>query len=269
MKEKKIIPFKRALTYIGISCVATIILFFSLLKIWTNHKIERWQNPHYIVDRLIQTGPDKGALPTAYLCEMMGLSKDKPLHLDLIDLKSLEAKLYASPVIERVEMKKIYPSSLYLDYTVRRPIAMVIDFENTATDDSGHLFPLFPYFTPKRLTQIYFGDLSPSSYSVENHPKFSLVKSLFHLIQYAKAFQHSFIERIDVSLAYHPSLGRREIVIILRNNHQRHLLRLPSKGYSKQLGNYINLSHKLNSSLHTDWVIDLRLPSLAYLEPIS
>jgi hypothetical protein len=182
MKEKKIIPFKRALTYIGISSLGTITLFFILLKLWTNYKIERWQNPQYIVDRLIQTGPDKGALPTAYLCEMMGLSKDKPLHLDLIDLKLLEDKLYASPVIERVEMKKIYPSSLYLDYSVRRPLAMVIDFENTATDDGGHLFPLSPYFTPKRLTQIYFGDLNLASYSIENHPKFALVKSLSALI---------------------------------------------------------------------------------------
>ncbi len=230
--------------------------------------MDRLRNPQLFVDRLIQTGPDKGALPTTYLCEMMQLSKDRACHLDLIDTKLLEKKLYQSPVIEKVEIKKIYPSSLYVDYSVRRPLALVLDFENVATDDGGHLFPLSPYFTPKRLTQIYFGDLSTSSFCLENHPKFGLVKNVLHLIQYTKSFQHHFVERIDISHSFHPSKGRREIVLILRKGSQRHLLRLPTKGYSKQLGNYINLSQKMMKESESTWVIDLRLPSVAYIEAL-
>lgn len=266
MKHEKYLSLTTSLSIIIGTAFLTAVLFQSLFYTWKKSKIHRLEQKQFIVDRIIQTGPDRRALPTTYLEELMEISKNNPIHLDLVDCRELENKLYFSPVIASAKVKKIYPSAIYVDYTVRRPFSFVSDFENMVVDEEGYLFPLKPFFTPKRLTEIYLGETNFSPTFIGKHPKFLLAKKILSLMHLSTGFSPFFIERIDVSRAFDLSLGRKEIVIILRLKNQRHLLRLNPKSYAQELGNYINLFPSLIKDEPQQTVVDLRLSNIAYIE---
>ncbi|MBI5273633.1 MAG: FtsQ-type POTRA domain-containing protein [Chlamydiales bacterium] len=266
MVEKKIIPLPIALVWIIASTLFTSFCFSTSVKYWKQSKINRFQHAIYQADRVIQTGPDKKALSTVYLCELMQLSKNNPIHLDLIDTNLLKEELLQSPVIQTAEVKKIYPSTIYVEYIVRRPYAFVSDYQNVAVDEGGFLFPLKPFFTPKRLTEFYFGKPHLSQKYIGNEPQFHLAKEILALIQGVKELTPAFIERIDVSHATHPSYGRREIVVVLRICNHHHIIRLNAKEYSKALGNYIQLLPSLLKEEPHEVIIDLRISNIAYID---
>ena len=71
------------------------------------------------------------------------------------------------------------------------------------------------------------------------------------------------VKRLDVSKAFEPSLGRREVVLILEEQGFTKALRLTPKNFAQELGNYLELRPKLPAIAQ---VIDLRIPQLAFIE---
>lgn len=258
-----------ALTWIIATAFFNSALFFLSYKFWKQKKIARLTNKKFIIEKVIQTGPDKKALSTLYLTQLMNLSKDRPFHIDLINTRHLKECLQQSPLIKNAQVKKVYPNTLYVDYNIRRPIAFILDFKNRAVDEEGFIIPIKPFFSAKRLTGFYLGDsFLPTKYIGENQ-KFLLAKKIFSLLLFSDALRSVFIERIDVSKAFHPSLGRREIVVTMRYRASKHLLRLSSKNYPKELGNYINLIPKIAKETPCQIVIDMRLSNVAYIQEVS
>jgi len=276
---------------IFVACMG-LFSFVFIHKYYETRKVD----PKYSILSLVQTGPKKEALATRYFCELLELSFDKPTNLYSLDLKWAKEKLLTSPVIEKVELKKIFPNTLFIDYTTRTPIAWLYDFENVLIDKKGHLFPAHPFFSTKNLPQIYLG-LNLEMENMNEEPLNSMeIKLAFSLLNCLKQLKENYnfqIKRIDVSQALAPSYGKRQIVLMLEHekliDHPKqklfcifpHILRLGVNDFSKQLGNYSVLLNKmmkdyekqlfskryLKSPLKfSQRIIDLRMEKVAFID---
>lgn len=263
---------------------------------------DRKTSDHYQILAIVQTGPEKEALKTAYLAELLGLSSDAPRSLFSMDTKSAEKALLASPLIQRAAVKRIPPSSLYIDYEVRKPIASLSDYKNTAIDAEGYLFPAAPFYPPREMPEIYLG-LPPFGspedsmgrkgglWRVPIRNRFlSLALDLLRTFEGSPWKEGLRIKRIDVSNAFAPTLGRREIVLFteeeisLRKADQvlafvfPKILRIAPKDYAQQLNNFFALRRSMAEDYRRQLadahsggrfaprIVDLRIQQLAFIE---
>lgn len=281
MKEWSI---KKSLFLLIASTLATLLFTLTGYFFYRHHTDKRLQNPNCQILSIIQTGPEKEALSTAYLAELLSLSLDQPAQLYAFDLKKAHQRLLSSPLIESASLKRVPPSALYIDYTVRRPIALLADYKNTAIDATGHLFPFHPFFAPRNLPELYLG-LPPFTDWHIDTPSFTLALELLHFFEEAPWKEGIRLKRIDVSNAYLPSLGQREIVLFTDEELLHHsalytfpkILRLAPKDFSSQLTNFLSLRRTIlqdyqqqlpltGGGTFAPRIVDLRLPQLAFIE---
>lgn len=261
----------------GSICFITCPIFM-LTRSHIKEKNKKLRSPAHFINSIIQTGPQKDALKTVYLAELLHLSFDRPLSIHNFDSEKAKSLLLRSPVIKEARVSLVPPQTIYIDYTVRQPIAILYDLENRGIDEEGHIFPLSPFFPPKKLPEIYFNELPPPGKS------YDLARSIIKLLSKAPFT----IKRIDVSCAFANTYGKREIVLLLEDEILRkragkdeiftfpRLLRLNTKNYESQLGNYFNLRAELlaqesrelpeSPMVFPPKVIDLRLSNLAFVE---
>lgn len=273
---------------IGSTCL-TLTVSVGGYWLWTKHRNERLKSEKYRITGIIQTGPEKEALKTAYLAELLGLSSDRPTHLYALNMKKAEAKLLASPLIANAKIKRLPPSTLYIDYEVRKPVAWIADFKNMAIDREGYLFPVAPFFSPKHLPEIYLGLPAFTDWRVKG-PSFELALEMIQFLETTPWKEGLRIKRIDVSNAFAPSLGQREIVLFteeeisLRQEADEivctfpKILRIAPKDYNQQLGNFFALRRTMMEDYRRQIaslkvggrfaprIVDLRIPQLAFVE---
>lgn len=273
---------------IGSTCLTLAVSTIGY-SLWKKHRNERLRSESYRITAIIQTGPEKEALKTAYLAELLGLSVDKPTQLYALNLKKAQSQLLASPLIASAKVKRLPPSTLYIDYEVRKPIAWLADYKNIAIDRDGYLFPVDPFFSPKRLPEIYLGVAADTGWQIES-PYFDLALEILQFLETAPWKEGLRIERIDVSNAFAPSLGQREVVLFTEEDLSVRrdggeivcvfpkILRLAPKEYTQQLSNFFALRRTMMedyrrqiASLQAGGrfaprIIDLRIPQLAFVE---
>ncbi|WP_420422313.1 cell division protein FtsQ/DivIB [Simkania sp.] len=204
---------------------------------------------------IAQTGPEKEALKTAYLAELLDLSGDEASKG--IREKVAEKKLLKSPVIKEAKVKRIAPGILSIDYSLRKPYVFLADYENLALDREGHPFPFSPFYTPKNMPKLYLGQ-PPAQWREPIKNRALAYEILDYLEGEIDFFQ---VESLDVTQATHPSLGRREVVLVLSVETGKHYLRLTPLCYREEFKRYLLLE-----TPEGDKIIDLRLPKLAYIK---
>ncbi len=216
------------------------------------------RDPRNHLTAIVQTGPQKEALKTVYLAELAGLSIDRPTAYFDFDTQKAEAKLLKSPLIKQAKVTLLPPNTLAIDYTIRQPIALLYDIDNAAIDAEGRIFPLSPYLSPKNLPQVYLGlPRVPTDWHTPlRGKKIELALQLIKLVS-TLPFRAA---RIDVSKIDAPSLGTREIVMVA----DQRFLRLSTKNYPQELGNYLTLREKLQGQ--PTKIIDFRIPNLAFMK---
>ena len=286
---------------IGSTCV-TLALSLGGFKIWTDFSQARKTDEKYKITAIVQTGPEKEALKTTYLAELLGLSVDSPVSLYAVNLKKMEQKLLASPLISSAKIKRIPPGTLYVDYSVRKPIAWLSDYQNVAIDREGYLFPATPFFTPKQLPEIYLG-LPPFGASEDRlgrkgglwlapiqNKHLHLAFEILQFLEGSAWKEGLRVQRIDVSNAFAPSLGQREIVlfteeeIAVKQGESEvvcvfpKILRVAPREYAQQLTNFFSLKRSMaedykkqlasarQSGRFAPRIVDLRIPQLAFVE---
>lgn len=239
--------------------------------------VKKKQNrpPIVYIDSIVQTSLQKGALKTTYLAELMGLSIDKPQTVHTFNVTEARESLLKSHIIKEATVELFPPYTVYVDYTIRQPIALLGNYENIAFDEEGALFPFHPFFPPKKLPLIYFKEFFPVS-KKDLNLALTLLKSITDKLP---------IIRIDLSRLEAKSFGRQEIVILTEeevirdDNHYIFpiLLRLTKKNYAKELGAYLELRERLLDegcaaltpampSCHFPMkIIDLRVQNLAFI----
>jgi hypothetical protein len=286
---------------VGSTCL-TLTLSTGAYLFWTHQKQYRLKDPKYKVVAMIQTGPEKEALKTSYLAEILGLANDVPLSLYSIDLKRAREKLLSSPLIAQAKVQRIPPGTLYVDYEVRKPVAWLADYQNTAIDAEGYLFPVAPFFAPKHLPEVYLG--LPAFGAEEDslgrkggqwlaplkNRHLQLAYEILQFLEESPWKEGLRAKRIDVSNAFASSLGQREVIIFTeeelttRQNGKEivwvfpKILRLAPKEYTHQLGNFFALRKNMiedykrqlatarDSARFAPRIVDLRIPQLAFVE---
>jgi hypothetical protein len=292
MKNK--LTLSQSLLWIFFSAIAVNALAYTGIKGVLFWKKMRGIDHRVPIRAIVQTGPQKEALKTGYLAELLELSVDKPTLSSDFDVKEAEKKLADSPVISTAKVKIQEPGILYIDYTTRQPVALLIDYENVALDKEGFPFPVAPFFTPKKLPEIYLGMEEELQW---NQPiageKILLAFELLELINGPIVGDLFNVKRIDVSNAFEMSYGRREIVLFTQDEiylpYQGkeirfvipRILRLPTKKYAQELGNYLKFrEHRLEKEKAELKVpqegqllvkcptvtIDLRISQLAFID---
>lgn len=263
--KSKNLPLTHALGWIIGSVLVITGPSYTYFKYRLKQQVAMAQDPHYLIRSLIQTGPQKEVLKTEYLAELLGLSADAPPNALFFNLESAKEALLRSPLISRAEVKLIKPSTLYVDYTVRQPLAWLEDFENLAIDREGYPFPFRPFFSPKNLPGLYFGipafgtassdtDLPVAQWGRALSGKYAeLATQLLSIVTEPQVADLFNVQRIDVSNAFAESYGTREIVLLAHDSIlQTHegksvqfviprLLRLSTKNYTQELSNYLKL----------------------------
>lgn len=178
-------------------------------------------DPKYHIVALVQTGVEKEQLKTVYLAELLGLSIDHPHNLFTYDVLEAEKKLLACPLIKRAVVKKVSPGTLYVDYTIRKPLAFSGDYSNTAIDEEGVLIPFKPFFTPKKLPEIIFYKGRPKDVTLQDTlwgtslsgPEFERAFAVINYCNEKYSSRGMRLMKVDVSNAMASSYGQREIVL--------------------------------------------------------
>jgi hypothetical protein len=132
-------------------------------------------------------------------------------------------------------------------------------------DAEGVLFPFHPFFSPKRLPSLVLGLKKEDivwGKKVESRKRFLAFQVLSELESKKSLLMPV---KIDVSKADAPSLGQRQIVVVvssLRKERESTLI-LNAEHFAEGIDRYETL---LNLPLDSFQVVDLRLDQLAYLE---
>ena len=287
-------PLKTALGWIFFSTLLISGMSFLSFLYYLYLKEQRSKDDRYRIIALVQTCPKKECLKTEYLAELLNLSTDHPMNLYQFNSQEAREKLLKSPLIKEATVKKISPGTIYVDYDLRIPIAFWGNYANTAIDAEGYAFPFKPFFTPKKLPEVFVGeteedDLSPWGKKIAGKNS-RLMVSLLDLINKMCVNNGTQLLRLDVSNAYSPSHGQRQVVVMFEDQAERigngksqlliqpRILRLSSENISQQLANYFILrSHLMekekqesiesNEDIVTrqSLIIDLRIPELAFI----
>jgi hypothetical protein len=298
--NRKKIPLVQALTYLVGS---TLLITGGTYNGWNYYQHQQNTKRHdlkYKLSTIVQTGPEKQALPTDYLAELMHLSVDRPTSSVHFAVQKAKEQLLKSFVIKAADVRLFKPGELYVDYTIRKPIASLYDYENIALDEDGYLFPISPFFTPKTLPEIYLGITLDEAFWDPKRQRIPLqgqeIALAFDVLKVLSdpSIQDLFkICRIDVSRAFAESYGQREIVLLiedslfLRDKEREvafifpRLLRLSTKHYPQELANFIKLRAQLLEEeqkelkiaqvgvplvRQKETIIDFRIPELAFIE---
>jgi len=291
-------PLKKAMIVLTGSVLATCVLSFAGYSVFAGWKNRRFVSDRYKITAIIQTGPDKEALRSVYLSELLDLSVDAPKNLYSLDLKKAELALLSSPLIAKAKVKRMPPNTIYVDYEVRKPIAWLSDYRNTAIDQEGYLFPVAPFLTPKEMPEIYlglpsfgkaedpFGRAGGSWRAPVQNKHLKLAFDLLQTFEGSPWKEGLRIKRIDVSNAFCPTLGRREIVLFTEEEILLKelsfvfpkILRLAPRDSAQQLQNFFALRRTMiedyrkqlstigHSMQFAPRIIDLRVPQLAFVE---
>lgn len=292
--NSNLIPPKKALFWLMITTLLISGTGFLALLYYRHVKELYASDETYRIAAIVQATPDKEALKTAYFSELLDLSIDRPSNLYRFNSKEARRKLLASPLIKEAQVKKVRPGMIFIDYVLRKPKAFLIDYTNTAIDADWVALPFNPFFTPKRLPEVYLGIAKPDEGSLLSGgawgkplqgERVELAKSLFALLEkYATDSLH--IERIDVSCAFAPSCGQRQIVVMIEQQIMNRavllriplILRLSTDHYVQGIENYFVLHAELIKKARegikegegvvklAPTIVDLRLPSLAFLK---
>lgn len=276
MENDEKMPLSRAFLWI---LVSVLLVSGSSLMGWLYYQHIRemkFQDDQYRIQAIIQEASHSDSLKTVYLAELLNLSLDRPVNLYQFKIKEALEVLKNTFLIRDATIKKILPGTLYINYQMRKPIAYIGDYSNTAIDEEGILFPFRPFFTPKQIPVIYLGIENDNYQWGSSLKKLISWKLVLSLLKHLDELQleNFFLKQVDVSRAYSDSYGQRQMVILL--DHRRStfsfLLRLNSEIYVQNLINFRTLfqSHfeKLSDSKNhslANVTIDFRSPHLAFI----
>lgn len=247
--ERTISP-KKALLTIFLS------LFFVSGPVWLtlvyhqSLKARRLKDNTFIIKELRTFTALRDQLPDDYFAETLQLSCDKPTNIAAFNREEAETKLLKSPIIEWAKVQ-LEGSTLLIEYALRTPIFRLLDYENTLMDGKGEIFPYEPYFTKKRLPELYLG---------LNGEKRDLAFHVLSVLSRELIGMGTRLIRIDLGRAFARSLGQREIVVILEERERNKVyLRLDTETFEEGLKRYKKLNQKSS-------YIDLRLKNMAFIQ---
>ena len=289
---KKKLNFSKVLFWI-----VTSVFIFSLFNVFLYSQIKKWKRNRLVLKKydieVVSHNVQQNMLDTNYLSELLDLSWDNQTNIFAFDDKKALETLKASPLIKEVSIKKLKPNNIFVEYSLRKPIAILYDFENTAIDSEGFIFPLKPFYKDKNLPTIYLNLEKFDGFKKIENRKTALALSLINKLKSSGFSDLVKINTIDTSRIHFKSYGKREIILSLQEeirffkNQKEHiitfpvLLRLGMNNFSTQISNYLSLRKQMLNDYEKQLVkiddlpdtlnfssktIDLRISKLAFID---
>jgi hypothetical protein len=234
----------------------------------------RSYNPKYHILAILQTGPEKEALRTNFLAELLHLSVDRPVNLYQFPLNRGEEALLSFPLIKKASLKRIPPGTLYIDYEIRKPIVFLGDFTNTAMDEEGYLLPFKPFYSPKNLPELVLGLHGETSRWGEKVQSEEVQLAFDIRKVFSQVLEGMALLKIDVSRMKAPSLGERQVIVVLEKllssdsesgRSSKWTLILHPDTYRDGLMRFKAFTKARDAEKVDSWVLDLRLENLGFL----
>jgi len=273
---KKRLPFAKAILYIVLSLVIVALLATGGYRGYRHYRRYISSSPKFAIKEIAQSSGTSERLSTSYLSETMGLSSNVPTQLTTFNVYKAKERLSQSPMIKYAHVKKRRPGMLAIRYLMRTPIALLGDIYNGALDEEGVVFPLSPYYAPKKLPELYLGEEVDRFGKHIQTPKMLTAFDVLSLLKETVSVHDFEIESIDVSQISHPSLGRRAIVVVISSEFSRHYIRLHYKQYEQSIANYLEMQGELFFQERESYqdkkiekIIDLRIPGYAYVDNVN
>jgi hypothetical protein len=251
---------------------------FKAYQRWYINGVKIRSSHEFMINGIYQTGSKKEGISTNALAEMLDLSIDRPVHLLDFDEKKMEQKLMSYPIFKSVKISKRKPSSIYIDYDLRDPIAVSSDYLDAVIDDDGVIFPYRDFFTQKKLPHVYFGIAEEGDLQAKKEMFFTLLKTAKNKLEPLQ-FR---VVLIDVSKLFAESFSKRELILKVEQEESSlpftYYLRMNGHDHDMLLSNFIVLYHKELKNKQKLWlklhpeqappakIIDLRLDGMALIE---
>lgn len=268
-KGRKQIPFTLAIIWILLSTFFISGSAYFAYFYYQHIQAVKKADSKYNVVAIVQQSQSKELLQSEYLAEQLGLSIDMPTNLYSFNIRRGEQQLVRSPLIQSASINKVSPGTLFVDYSIRRPLAYLGDLTNTAIDGGGVLIPFKPFFTPKSLPTIILGASFFNSWQKGEHwghsiigEEFLLAKKIIHFFENEKCGD---LKTIDLKTKNSLKLGSREIVLTVKCKKNLYL-RLPVEHPLGSLKDfkYLYFSSSIFSHLDPE-VVDLRIRNQALI----
>ena len=250
---------------------------FRIYQKWYSNFAAIRNSKQYYISGIYQTGPQKDAVSSIKLAELMKLSVDNPIHILDFDEDLAEKNLLNYPLFKKVNVKKWKPSSVFVDYTIRDPYLIVEDYEDVVMDSDGVLFPYSQFFSTRRLPKCYLG--VNENFDLNEKKKLTL-RSFQKAQNFFEGSSYK-IESLDVSESFSDSFAKREIIFKISQELEEQIfpyyLRMSVVDIEKQLSNFLVLSkefskqQKLWLKLYPnvapkEKVVDLRIEGMALID---
>jgi hypothetical protein len=284
MNNPNILPMNRALLWIFLSALCTLVVFGGGLWSWNYFQVERASDPRYNIVAIVQSCKSSEPLKTNFLAQLMGLSIDYPTNLYQFDAAKSQLKLQNYPIIKFAQVKKIRPSMIFVEYALRKPVAYLAEYTNALIDDEGIIIPARPFYTPKKAYELVLGLPKSLEWGTKvSEKKLHLVQTLIDKISELDSNEILVVKRIDVAQAFSKKCGDREIVVFLEDSINSSasrpfmsVLRLSPNSWEEQLPNYRALRFELakqgsNNPSHKmpHYIVDMRISQLAFIAKAS
>lgn len=216
----------------------------------------RSTNPQYNIVALVQTCEEP--LQTSFLAELLGFLSNRSMNIYKFDLKLAKTRLLNFPVIQDAEIKRVLPGILYIDYSLRKPVALIGDFFNTALDKEFVPFPVKPFFFEENLPVFYLGIEKMKWGQKIQDERLKLAFDVLSQFQ-KKELNPSMV---DVSKANATSLGDEKIIVEISS----HFIVLSTKNIEEGVDRYLAFLQEEISK--QSLMLDLRIPYIGYFQSL-
>ena len=236
--EEKRYPIHKAAWYVLISVLAVQAIIGACYFSYRAILNERMNDERYNIVALVGRCRSGPAVNPVFLAELLDLSCDKPHNLYAFDKEAFKERLKNLGPFAHCKLSLVRPGVAVVDYDLRTPFAILLDFENRAIDESGHhLFPLHPFYTPKRLPELYLG--KPTGNNVQM--AFSLLKQVQTIVK-----DGYFVKRIDISHLVN-RMPNREMIVVLEDDatHDWYYLRLSQTKFEENLTQFLAIKEQV------------------------
>jgi len=175
---------ERARAVFRISCflalVGSVVFFIFVIR-------ERNSRSSSPIEYVAVRSENGFCLPIDILQYLLCLSSQEKRDLASVDVHALEARLFHCPALEKAQVRRLFPNTLVIDYSLRKPVFQVGKEGAFLVDKEGCVFPRSPYFPPLSLPFLSFSHVETSTslvQSITNHkPLFSSCVALSSAFQ--------------------------------------------------------------------------------------
>lgn len=132
--------------------------------------------------------------------------------IDRKAVRMYKKRLESLPMIEQSSVSK-KRSTLIFSYTMRQPLFKLADYDNVGIDKEGALFPLYPYYVPRKYVNLVLGEGLPADPfgSVIKEGRFNKAKQLYQALK-TEDSEELKLTMMDLSQVDAVSMGRRSVV---------------------------------------------------------